>query len=335
MNAPRSVAPPDLLDVRVEQDHPAIAVLVPCHNEGPSVAAVVQDFRRALPTAEIYVYDNNSSDTTVSRATEAGAIVRREPRQGKGNVVRRMFADVDADIYVMVDGDGTYDAASSSSMVELLIEENLDMIVGCRVPEDALHVHRRGHAFGNAAFDRLLGLLFENAFSDAFSGFRVLSHRLVKSFPVQSNGFEIETELAAHAVEVGANWAEVPTPFRSRHEESESKLRTVRDGFSILSTAVRLFADMRPLQFFSILAFILTATSLALGVPIVYEYVNTGLVPRFPTAILAAGLQTVAFVCLTCGLILKSVARARKEARRLAYLQCAPVRPGPTRASRA
>lgn len=287
---------------------------------------MVTDFQKALPSAQIYVYDNNSTDATAEQARAAGAIVRMEPRQGKGNVVRRMFADVDADVYVMVDGDGTYDASSVQEMVDLLIEHALDMVVGRRVPRDGISVHRRGHAFGNAAFTRLLRTLFNDDFADVLSGYRVMSRRFVKSFPAQSRGFEIETELSAHAVEVGASWTDVSTPFISRFEESESKLRTVRDGISILLSTLRLFKEMRPLQFFGILFALLTMVSLGLGVPIVYEFVNSGLVPRFPTAILAVGIQTVGFICLTCGLVLKSVAQARKEARRLAYLQFGSLR---------
>jgi glycosyltransferase involved in cell wall biosynthesis len=303
------------------QRRSSIAVLIPCFNEEASVAAVVNDFRRALPTAQIYVFDNNSTDATAECALRAGAIVRREHRQGKGNVVRRMFADIDADVYVMIDGDGTYDVDSAPEMVEIVLKDRFDMVVGCRVPLGDINVHRRGHALGNAAFTRLSRVLFDARFNDVLSGYRVMSHRFVKSFPVQSNGFEIEIELSAHAVEVGAAWTEVSTPFAARAEQSASKLRTVRDGIAILLTAVRLFKEMRPLQFFGVLFALLSMTSLALGIPIVYEFVETGLVPRFPTAILALGIQTVAFICLTCGLVLKSVTRTRLEARRLAYLQ--------------
>jgi glycosyltransferase involved in cell wall biosynthesis len=301
----------------------SVAVLIPCFNEEAAIATVVADFRAALPEAEIYVYDNNSTDATMERAMAAGAVVRTEPRQGKGNVVRRMFADVDADVYVMVDGDNTYDASTARLMVDMLIDRRLDMVVAARVPVgDA--AHRRGHALGNAAFTRLLKLLFGGGFTDVFSGFRAMSRRFVKSFPVRSDGFEIETELSAHAQEIVASVAEVPSAFGAREAGAESKLRTVRDGARILVTALRLFENMRPLQFFGILFLLLTALALALGIPVVNEYRETGLVLRFPTAILAAAIQTVAFISLTAGLVLKSVRSARQEARRLAYLRYDP-----------
>lgn len=298
---------------------PTIAVLVPCYNEEAAVATVVKDFQTALPGSDVYVYDNNSSDLTVERAVGAGAIVRHEHRQGKGNVVRRMFADVDADVYVMVDGDDTYDAGSASKMVDMLLDEGLDMVIGARIPHDRT-VHRRGHTFGNNAFSRLLRLLFGGEFSDVFSGYRIMSKRFVKSFPVQSDGFEIETELSAHAQQIAAVVREVPTPFGARLEGTESKLRTGRDGIRILATALRLFESMRPLQFFGLLFLFLSAVALALGIPVVQEYRDTGLVPRYPRAFLAAAIQTVAFICITAGLILKSVRSARQEGRRLAYL---------------
>ena len=315
------------------ENAPRVAVLVPCHNEEHTVGTVVNDFAAALPGAAIYVYDNRSSDATAERAAAAGAIVRREPRAGKGNVMRRMFSDIDADVYVMVDGDATYDAADAPAMVDMLVQENLDMVVGCRRPvaeDDA--VYRRGHTFGNLVFTKIVRVLFGGDFSDVFSGYRVLSRRLVKSFPVQSEGFEIETELTAHAVQVSAACAEVPTDYRSRHAESDSKLRTYRDGVRILTTAVKLFKEMRPFQFFGGFFVFFSIVAIALGLPIVDEYVRTGLVPRFPTAILAAAIQIVAFICLTCGLVLDSVVKARKEARQLVYLQLpsAGSRPGRT-----
>lgn len=302
-----------------------VAVVIPCHNEEHSVADVVAGFRQALPEAEIYVCDNCSTDQTPVRAAEAGAVVRAEPRPGKGNAVRRMFSDVDADVYVLVDGDATYDAGASRAMVDRLLAENLDMVVGCRRPVagDAA-AYRRGHVVGNALFTRLVRMLFGGEFTDVFSGYRVLSRRLVKSFPVQSEEFELETELTVHAAQLAAPCAEVVTDYRSRPAHSESKLRTYRDGVRIAGTAVRLFREMRPFQFFGFFFLLFTAVALALGAPIVDEYVRTGLVPRFPTAILAAAVQTVAFICLTCGLMLQSLVAARKEARRLAYLQIGP-----------
>jgi glycosyltransferase involved in cell wall biosynthesis len=299
---------------------PSVAVLIPCFNEAPAIAAVVADFQRVLPEATVYVYDNNSTDGTAERALEAGAVVRHEPRQGKGNVVRRMFADIDADVYVMVDGDDTYDAESARMMVDRTLDEGLDMVVGSRAPINET-IHRRGHTAGNMAFTGLLRLLFGGEFTDVFSGYRVMSRRFVKSFPVHSDGFEIETELSAHQQEVAAVVLEVPTPFKERAEGTASKLRTGRDGVRILYSALRLFESMRPLQFFGGLAAILTGVALTLGFSVFQEFRDTGLVPRYPTAILAASLQTVGFICATAGLILKSVQTARREARRLAYLQ--------------
>jgi glycosyltransferase involved in cell wall biosynthesis len=300
----------------------AVAVVIPCHNEEHAIASVVHDFRQALPEADIYVYDNQSTDATRDRAITAGAIVRGEPRLGKGNVVRRMFADVDADIYVMVDGDGTYHAPTARRMVDMLIDDHLDMVVGRRerVADDD-RAYRRGHSTGNAAFARVFRLLYGSDFTDAFSGYRVMSRRFVKSFPGTSSGFEIETELSAHAATVSALCAEVPTPYRSRNEHSDSKLRTYRDGARILRVSLQLFKELRPLQFFGILFLVLTAIALGFGIPVVDEYAHSGQVLRFPTAILAAAIQTVAFICLTCGLVLQSVGRARQEVRRLAYLQ--------------
>jgi glycosyltransferase involved in cell wall biosynthesis len=299
-----------------------VAVVVPCHDEAASITRVVIDFAAALPGAQIYVYDNASSDQTSALAEQAGAIVYREPRKGKGNVTRRMFADVDADVYVMVDGDGTYDASSSPKMLDLLLHDRLDMVVGTRQPvADDANVYRKGHSTGNAAFSRALNAVLGGCFTDIFSGYRVMSKRFVKSFPIQSTGFEIETELSAHAVEVGAAYAEVPTAYGSRDDGSSSKLRTYRDGTRIMFTLIRLFEAMRPLQFFAICFALLTAVAFALGIPVVNDYARTGLVLRFPTAILAMSVQIVAFLCLTSGVILKSVRRARQEARRLVYLQ--------------
>lgn len=310
---------------RRREDPARVAVVIPCHNEERSIADVVRGFAEALPEAELFVYDNCSTDATRQQAQLAGAVVRREPRLGKGNVVRRMFADVDADVYVLVDGDGTYDPGAARTMVDLLLDERLDMVVGCRSPAPGDdRVYRKGHALGNAAFTKALRVIFGGGFTDVFSGYRALSRRLVKSFPAQSTGFEIETELSVHAVQIGAPCAEVAATYRSRPGDSNSKLRTGRDGVRILFTALGLFRQMRPLQFFGLLFVLLTALALALGIPIVEEFVRTGLVARFPTAILAAAVQTVAFICLSSGLVLENVVGARKEARRLAYLQIPP-----------
>jgi glycosyltransferase involved in cell wall biosynthesis len=319
------VAEPLLGGVRAPGQRSSVGVLIPCHNEEHAIASVVHDFQQALPEADIFVYDNQSTDATLDRATTAGATVRTEPKLGKGNVVRRMFADVDADIYVLVDGDGTYHAPTARLMVDRLVEQNLDMVVGHRQRSaDDERAYRRGHSIGNAIFARVFRLLYGGDFTDAFSGYRVMSRRFVKSFPGTSSGFEIETELSAHAATISASCLEVPTPYRSRSENSNSKLRTFRDGGRILRVSVRLFRELRPLQFFGILFVLLSATALAIGVPVINEYVHSGLVPRFPTAILAAAIQTVAFICLTCGLVLQSVGRARQEVRRLAYLQIEP-----------
>ncbi len=264
-----------------------IAVLIPCYNEETAIATVVDDFRAALPTATIYVYDNNSSDGTAAAAEAAGAIVRHERRQGKGNVVRRMFADIEADVYVMVDGDDTYHAPSAPNLVDLLLDEDLDMVVGSRAPLDD-SVHRRGHAAGNAAFTGLLRVLFGGDFTDVFSGYRVMSRRFVKSFPVRSDGFEIETELCAHTQEIAATVMEVPTPFQERAAGTESKLRTGRDGIRILFSAFRLFESMRPLQFFGGLALVLTGISMSLGLSIFEEFRRTGLVPRYLSSTLGS-----------------------------------------------
>ena len=302
-----------------------VAVLLPCQNEERTVGTVVSDFRSVLPQARVYVYDNDSTDDTVERARAAGAIVRRERRRGKGNVVCRMFADIDADVYVMADGDGTYDAGSASEMVQLLVDENLDMVVGSRIAPEGSHAYPRGHVVGNRVFNRVLKMLFGAGFTDVFSGYRVLSRRFVKSFPVRFTGFEIETELTAHTVEIGLPYAEVDTPYRARAEGSSRKLRTLRDGLRIMLAAIRLFKEMRPMRFFTLIAAVLTAIAVSLGAVVVEEFVETGLVPRLPTAVLSASIQIVAFICLTAGLVLESVCRSRREARRLVYLGFEPV----------
>jgi glycosyltransferase involved in cell wall biosynthesis len=309
-----------------------VAVLLPCRNEAASVASVVSDFHTALPQADIYVYDNDSTDETAERAGAAGAIVRRERRRGKGNVVCRMFADIDADVYVMADGDGTYHASSAPEMVRLLVSEGLDMVVGSRVAPEGSDAYPRGHLVGNRVFNRVLKMLFGARFTDVFSGYRVLSRRFVKSFPVRFTGFEIETELTAHTVEIGLPYAEVPTPYGAREEGSRRKLRTGRDGMRILLASIRLFKEMRPMRFFTVIAAVLTAFAVSLGAVVVEEFVRTGLVPRLPTAVLAASIQIVAFICLTAGLILESVCRSRREARRLVYLGLEAVSPDLVRA---
>ncbi|MBA2772378.1 MAG: glycosyltransferase [Sphingomonas sp.] len=302
---------------------PRIAVLLPCFNEETTIAATVAGFRRALPGAAVYVYDNNSRDRTCAVAAEAGAIVRAELQQGKGHVVRRMFADIDADIYIMADGDLTYDPASAPEMVRLLLADRLDMVVGTRRHEGA-EAYRGGHVFGNRMFTGLLARLFGRSFSDIFSGYRVFSRRFVKSFPVLSSGFEIETEMSVHALELRMPAGEVETRYLARPEGSDSKLSTFRDGWRILKTIATLYRVERPALFFGLIGALLVLTALILSIPLVVTYVETGLVPRVPTAILVTGMVIVAVLCFFAGLILDTVTRGRREVRRLAYLALPP-----------
>ncbi len=297
-----------------------VAVLIPCYNEQSAIGQVVLDFRDVLPGSTIYVYDNNSSDNTIEAARSAGAVVRDERRQGKGNVVRRMFADVDADVYVLVDGDATYDAASAPTMIRRLLDEQLDMVVGCRV-HTADEAYRRGHRFGNAMLTGFVRWLFGKSFTDILSGYRVFSRRFVKSFPALSRGFETETELTVHALELRMPVAEVETPYGVRPQGSASKLSTYKDGLRILRLILALYKYERPLTFFAVLAAALAGGSIALGIPIVLEWVRTGLVPRFPTAILATGTMILAWLALTAGFVLEGVTRGRQELKRLIYLQ--------------
>ena len=296
-----------------------IAVLLPCYNEEAAIAQTVAGFREALPDATIYVYDNNSRDRTVAVAREAGAVVRSERIQGKGAVVRRMFADIEADVYVMADGDATYDASVAPAMVAQLVGEQLDMIVGSRV-EQHQAAYRRGHRFGNRAMTGILARLFGRSFTDIFSGYRVFSRRFVKSFPSLSGGFEIETEISVHALELKMPVAEVETCYFARPEGSHSKLSTYRDGWRIARTIATLYRFERPLWFFGAVGLLLAAVALLLAVPLVVTYLQTGLVPRFPTAILVTGLMILASLCGFSGLILDTVVRGRVEVRRLAYL---------------
>ncbi|HRF44095.1 MAG TPA: glycosyltransferase [Candidatus Competibacteraceae bacterium] len=298
---------------------PQIAVLIPCYNEAAAITMVVRNFQAALPDARIYVYDNNSVDQTVDRARAAGAIVRRERQQGKGHVVRRMFGDVEADVYVLVDGDGTYDAASAPRLVQHLLNEQLDMVNAARVEIEKV-AYRPGHRFGNVLLTRMVGLIFGDQIKDMLSGYRVFSRRFVKSFPALSTGFEIETELTVHALELHMPIAEMQTSYRARPAGSLSKLHTFRDGFRILATIALLVRDERPLPFFSVLFALLTMVSVVLAWPIVLEFMVTGLVPRFPTAILSTGLVLLAFLSLACGIILDTVTLGRREIKRLHYL---------------
>jgi glycosyltransferase involved in cell wall biosynthesis len=301
-----------------------VAVLVPCYNEQEAIGTVVRDFRQALPEAIVYVYDNNSRDETRARAAAAGAVVRGETLQGKGFVVRRMFADVEADVYVLVDGDDTYHAPSAPLLVERLLAEQLDMVVGRRVTEIE-QAYRRGHRLGNRVLTGVVAKVFGDRFQDILSGYRVFSRRFVKSFPALTKEFEIETELTVHALELDMPIAEIDTPYKDRPPGSASKLRTYRDGVRILLAILLLFKEERPLAFFGLAGLGLMVLSLALGYPVLTEYLATGLVPRFPTAILATGLMTLAFLSFASGLILETVTRGRKELKRLAYLAI----PGP------
>lgn len=296
-----------------------IAVLVPCYNEEAAVATVVADFRKALPSAEIYVYDNNSRDRTTAVAREAGAIVRSERRQGKGHVVRRMFADIEADVYVLVDGDATYDAPSAPAMIDRLLDDHLDMVVGLRV-DQVQAAYRLGHRTGNRMLTGFLSSTFGHAFKDILSGYRVFSRRFVKSFPVLSDGFEIETELAVYALELSLPVAEFETPYYARPEGSFSKLNTWRDGFRIFGTMLKLYRSERPLRFFTVIGILLALASVILAVPIVVTFIETGLVPRLPTAVLSMGLMIMALLSVSSGLVLDTVTRGRREMKMLAYL---------------
>ena len=298
---------------------PKIAVLLPCYNEDAAITRTVAGFRAALPEARIYVYDNNSSDRTIEVARAAGAMVRKERIQGKGAVVRRMFADIDADIYVMADGDATYDAAAAPALVARMLDEQLDMVVGSRIGEAAAS-YRRGHRIGNALLTGMLAWLFGRSFTDILSGYRVFSRRFVKSFPVLSMGFEIETEISVHALELKMPTAEVETQYFARPEGSMSKLSTYGDGWRILNTIATLYRMERPLWYFGAIGGLLAIVAAILAAPLAIAYAETGLVPRFPTAILVTGLMILAALSVFAGLILDTVVRGRREVRRLAYL---------------
>jgi glycosyltransferase involved in cell wall biosynthesis len=297
-----------------------VAVLVPCYNEVATIGEVVAAFRAALPEAAVYVYDNNSSDGTAEVARAAGAVVRREMHQGKGYVVRRMFADIEADIYVLVDGDATYDAPSAREMIARLIADRLDMVVASRVDRDEA-AYRRGHRAGNRLLTGFVSAVFGHAFTDMLSGYRVFTRRFVKSFPMLSGGFEIETEFTVHALELGLPVAEIPTPYYARPKGSASKLNTWRDGLRILWTIVRLYKSERPLWFFAAIGAVLALAAILLALPIFATYLREGIVPRLPTAVLSTGLMLLAFLSLTCGMVLSTVTRGRREIKVLAYLR--------------
>jgi glycosyltransferase involved in cell wall biosynthesis len=301
-----------------------VAVLIPCFNESGTVATVVRDFQQALPDAVVYVYDNNSTDGTIEVARASGAIVREEHQQGKGHVVRRMFADVEADVFILVDGDDTYEAASAPRMVRHLLDNGLDMITARRIATSE-EAYRFGHVLGNRLLTSLVARSFGRRVSDLLSGYRVLSRRFVKSFPVLAGGFEIETELTIHALELGMPQDEIDTAYKERPEGTESKLNTYRDGARILKTILVLLKEERPLVFFSSFFVLFAAASVLFAWPIFIEFIETGLVPRLPTAVLSTGLMLIAFLSLACGLILDTVTRGRRELKRLSYLQI----PGP------
>lgn len=299
-----------------------IALIVPCHNEESTIGTVLHTFKRALPALELYVFNNNSSDKTAEMARSASASVIEVPLKGKGNVVRRMFSDVEADIYVMVDGDATYHAPSVTTMIDKLIDESLDMVVGSRQtpPELADSAYRQGHQWGNYALTQSVMRVFGGSFTDMLSGYRVFSRRYVKSFPALSSGFEIETELTVHALELKMPYGEVETPYGARPPGSQSKLSTYRDGWRIAMTIRKLYMSERPFTFFGIIAAAIAAGSLILSIPIGIEFMESGTVPRFPTAILSASMMVCALLSFTCGLILDNVTRGRHEIKRLAYL---------------
>jgi len=299
--------------------YPQVAVIIPCLNEEAAIPRVIADCRKHLPDALIFVYDNGSTDRTIAVAKAAGAIVRSEPLRGKGNVVRRMFADVEADIYVLADGDDTYEAASAPELIRKLTEESLDMINGAR-EEQSKDAYRRGHRFGNRMLTGLVAWFFGERLGDLLSGYRVMSRRFVKSFPALARGFEIETELTVHALQLRLPIAEVATPYKERPAASSSKLRSIPDGLRILKLIARLIREERPLEFFSVVAGLLAFVSIVLAIPVISEFIATGLVPRLPTAVLSLGLMLLAALSVACGLILATVTRGRMESKRLHYL---------------
>jgi glycosyltransferase involved in cell wall biosynthesis len=297
-----------------------IAVLVPCYNEELTISTVVSDFQDALPEAVVYVYDNASTDSTSAVAKKAGARVFYDSNKGKGNVVRRMFADIEADIYIIVDGDDTYEVSKCLEMVNKLINDNLDMVVATRKTGNSKGEYRWGHVFGNWMLTRSVSLIFGRGFTDMLSGYRVMSRRFVKSFPIMSQGFEIETEMTVHALQVGASYKEIETTYDSRPEGSESKLSTFKDGFRILGMILILFKENKPFQFFGLSSLLFFVVSLALSIPVFVTYMETGLVPRVPTAILSTGLMILSFFSLISGVVLDSLSRSRLEAKKANYL---------------
>ncbi|WP_129649568.1 glycosyltransferase family 2 protein [Peristeroidobacter agariperforans] len=305
---------------------PSVAVIIPCHNEANAIARVVRDFRSALPDASIFVYDNVSSDATYEVAKSAGAIVHREFRRGKGNVVRRMFADIDADVLVMVDGDDTYDASAAPTLIEHLLNNSLDMVNAARVPSST-DAYRKGHRLGNIILTGIVSMVFGNQITDMLSGYRIFSRRFVKSFPAISNGFEIETELTVHALDLHLPVGEIPVRYKERCEGTSSKLHTYRDGILILRFIVHLIKQEKPLEFFGCVFLLLSLISLAVEIPVIVTFIETGLVPQIPSAVLGVGIGLLASLSLVCGLILETVTQGRNEAKRMHYLSLPPVTP--------
>ncbi len=307
---------------------PTVAVIIPCYNEAAVIAKVVRDFRSVLPKASIFVYDNASSDTTRLEALSAGAIVRCESQKGKGNVVRRMFADVEADVFLMIDGDDTYDASMAPRLIDALLADSLDMVNAARVPTST-NVYRKGHKFGNALLSKVVATVFGDRITDMLSGYRAFSRRFVKSFPAVSSGFEIETELTVHALELRLPVAEIPVPYKERAAGSTSKLKTYRDGILIFSFIIRLIKQEKPLEFFGCIFLALALFAVILEIPVIVNFIETGFVPRIPTALLGVGVGILSFISLTCGLILDTVTRGRIEAKRMHYLSLSSTSLGP------
>ncbi|HCL6625719.1 TPA: glycosyltransferase [Citrobacter amalonaticus] len=297
-----------------------VAVIIPCHNEAQAIRSVVTDFKEYLPEGDVYVFDNDSTDFTGEIAEKAGAIVKHVKLKGKGNVVRRMFADVNADIYVMIDGDDTYEVTAVKRLIDKLIDDELDMVVGCRKEDGSAETYRVGHRFGNRILTGAVTAIFKGQFTDMLSGYRVFTRRYVKSFPSQSRGFETETELTIHALELRMKYGEVDTYYGSRSEGSESKLSTYKDGFRILKTIIKLYAIERPMYFFGIISCCFAAISLSLGLPVVKEFAETGLVPRLPTAVAASVIMLLSALSFMCGIILQAITVSRREMKSLFYL---------------
>lgn len=319
LQTPKTAASLGTEPVETGAVRPKIAVLIPCYNEEIAIPKVVADFRQVLPDAAIYVCDNNSKDRTAEIAREAGAIVLTERLKGKGNAIRRLFAEVDADIYLLVDGDDTYDAKAAPALINLMQDQSLDMVTGTR-QGGGEGAYRKGHRFGNLMLTGVVRQLFGARTSDMLSGYRAFSRRFVKSFPALATGFETETEFTVHALALRLPVGEVPTAYGERPEGSVSKLNTYRDGIRILCTIVLLVKEEKPMLLFGTAAAALGLLGISLGIPVVAEFADTGQVPRLPTALLATGLTVLGCLSLVCGLVLDSVARGRKEIKRIAYL---------------